>query len=339
MTFVVRAARASDEDALYHMAKSTGGGFTNLPPDRPTLRDKLEKSAAAFARIAEQPGNDLFLFVLEESGSGRIVGTCQLFSKIGATWPFYSYRIDRFAQYSKELDRTVNAEMLVLSTDLDGCSEVGGLFLDQQERASGIGGLLARSRYLFIKAHRARFAERVIAELRGIVDERGNAPFWDGVAGRFFNMAFRDADEFNAIRGNQFIADLMPKHPIYTAMLSESAYTVIGVPHQSGRAARRMLESEGFAFDNYIDIFDGGPTMIARTDRIATIRNARQDRIAAIEEAGESAVTSLAAHGELGAFRACYAQVTPEGDGIVIDPAAAEALGIATGDSVLHVAR
>ena len=56
-----------------------------------------------------------------------------------------------------------------------------------------------------------------------VLDERGGSPFWDGVAGRFFGMTFQEADYFNAINGNQFIADLMPKHPVYVAMLSDSA--------------------------------------------------------------------------------------------------------------------
>ena len=118
---------------------------------------------------------------------------------------------------------------------------------------------LARSRYLFIATHRARFADRVLAELRGVQDERGGSPFWDGVAGRFFGMSFQEADYFNAINGNQFIADLMPKHPVYVAMLSDSARSAIGVPHPSGRAAMRMLEDEGYAYEGYVDIFDGGP--------------------------------------------------------------------------------
>jgi len=83
--------------------------------------------------------------------------------------------------------------------------------------------LLARSRYLFIAMHRKRFADRILAELRGVIDERGGSPFWDGVAGRFFGMNFQEADYFNAINGNQFIADLMPKHPVYVAMLPETA--------------------------------------------------------------------------------------------------------------------
>ena len=86
-------------------------------------------------------------------------------------------------------------------------------------RAGGSGALLARSRYLFIKLHRARFGDRVLAELRGVMDEAGNAPFWDALAGRFFGMTFPEADEFNAVHGTQFIADLMPKTPIYVALL------------------------------------------------------------------------------------------------------------------------
>src|SRR3546814_1123507 len=163
----------------------------------------------------------------------------------------------------------------MLSNDLNGASEVGGLFLHPAARAGGLGLLLAWARYLFIARHRARFGDLHLAVLRGVIDEAGGSPFWDGVAGKFFGMSFQEADQFNAVHGNQFIADLMPKHPVYIAMLNEHARSVIGVPHPTGRAAMRMLENEGFAFENYVDIFDGGQTMIARTDQVASIRDAK----------------------------------------------------------------
>src|SRR3569623_1421470 len=104
-------------------------------------------------------------------------------------------------------------------------------------------------------------------------------------------MNFQDADRFNATLGHQSIADLFPKHPIYVAMLTESARSVIGLPHPSGRAAMRMLENEGFAFENYIDIFDGGPTMTARTDNVMSIANAGTSQIVAIDgDGGERAL-------------------------------------------------
>lgn len=337
MSFVIRAARDSDLQHLYEMAKLTGGGFTNLPPDRKALRGKLDRSSAAFASDRDALGDDLFVLVLENTATGEVRGTCQIFTNVGQSHPFYSYRLSTLAQHSKELNRTFRAEMLALTTDLEGCSEVGGLFLHPAERAGGLGMLLARSRYLFIAQHRARFADRVLAELRGVIDEAGGSPFWDGLAGRFFGMNFQDADQFNAIHGHQFIADLFPKHPIYTAMLSETARAAIGIPHPSGRAAMRMLENEGFSYENYVDIFDGGPTMIARTDQVRSIRDAVSARVTAIGAgAGDAA---LIATGRLSDFRCAYGRLRTTPEGVTIDPDCATSIGAAIDSQIISVGR
>lgn len=337
MTFVVRAARDEDLAHLYEMAKLTGGGFTNLPPDRRALKAKLDRSHAAFARDEPSVEDELFVLILENVATGEVRGTCQIFTQVGQRHPFYSYRISMLTQHSRELDRTFRAEMLSLTTDLEGSSEVGGLFLHPGERAGGLGLLLARSRYLFIRAHRQRFGERILAELRGVIDEAGGSPFWDGLAGRFFGMNFQDADAFNAIHGHQFIADLMPKHPIYTAMLSETARAAIGLPHPSGRAAMRMLENEGFAFEKYIDIFDGGPTMTARIDAVRSIREAQEASVAAVDRDGGT--EALVAHGHLSDFRCAFGNVRGDGAAVVIDPDCAHAIGATDASRVLHVAR
>ncbi len=337
MTFVVRAATEADLPYLYEMAKLTGGGFTNLPPDRSALSAKLARSREAFARTGGAMQDELFVLVLENLATGEVRGTCQLFTMVGQQHPFYSYRIGTLTQHSRELERTFRAEMLTLTTDLEGSSEVGGLFLHPGERAGGLGLLLARARYLFIRAHRARFAPRILAELRGIIDEAGGSPFWDGLAGRFFGMNFQAADEFNAINGHQFIADLMPKHPVYTAMLSESARAAIGLPHPSGRAAMRMLENEGFAFENYVDIFDGGPTMTARTDAVRSIRDAREAQVVVID--GDPGEQALVASGTLADFRCAYGEVRACGDGVILATPCATALGVAEQATISYIAR
>lgn len=338
MTFRIRAAVDDDLRHLYEMAKLTGGGFTNLPPDRPALAAKLARSHAAFARADDGIEDELFVLILENVDTGEVRGTCQIFTQVGQRHPFYSYRIGTLAQHSRELDRTFRAEMLSLTTDLEGSSEVGGLFLHPGERAGGLGMLLARARYLFIATHRGRFADRILAELRGIIDEAGGSPFWDGLAGRFFGMNFQDADRFNATNGHQFIADLMPKHPVYTAMLSEGARAAIGLPHPSGRAAMRMLENEGFSYEGYLDIFDGGPTMTARTDKVRSIRDAKTARVIAVDRDGGD--DSLVATGTLADFRCTMGQVRPVGtDGIVLSTAAAAALGVHEDDRVVHIGR
>src|SRR5690349_620824 len=290
MSYRVRPVTGEDFRAIYQMAKLTGGGFTNLPPDRQTLVAKLDRSDKSFSREEEGQTGDLYMFVLEDPKAGKIRGTCQVFGQVGVNQPFYSCHLDTLTQSSPELGKTFRNQLLTLTTDLEGSSEVGGLFLHPELRAGGWGSLLARSRYLFMKLHRQRFGDRTLAELRGVMDETGNAPFWDALAGKFFGMSFPEADEFNAVHGTKFIADLMPRSPVYVALLTEEAKAVIGQPHPSGRAALRMLEHEGFVFDRYVDIFDGGPTVTAPTDQIRTLQDARTETVAEIGEGDRKSV-------------------------------------------------
>jgi arginine N-succinyltransferase len=338
MSYRIRPASGDDYRAIYQMAKLTGGGFTNLPPERATLIAKLDRSEQSFARKEDSQSGDLYMFVLEDPKTEKIRGTCQVFGQVGVTQPFYSYHLSTLTQSSPELGKTFRNQLLTLTTDLEGSSEVGGLFLHPEMRAGGWGSLLARSRYLFIKKHRARFGERVLAELRGVMDEAGNAPFWDALAGRFFGMTFPEADEFNAVHGTKFIADLMPRTPIYVALLAEGARAVMGQPHPSGRAALRMLEEEGFYFDRYVDIFDGGPTVTADTDDIRTVRESSIETVSKIAEGGP--IKAIVSSGRLKKFRACCASVQrlPEG-GVAIDSEAAALLEIKAGVEVLMVAR
>ncbi len=338
MSWHIRPARDSDRDALLELAQLTGGGFTNLPADAGSLAERLAWSDASFARVEEAPKNELYILLLEQAGTGRIGGCGMVFSKIGVEWPFYSYKLGTLSQSSKELGRTFAMPFLSLTTDHDGASEVGGLFLRPDLRTGGLGRLLARSRYLFIAQHRARFGDKLLAELRGVLDEAGNSPFWDALGAKFFGMDFPEADAFNAINGNQFIADLMPRHPIYTALLPQTAQAVIGQPHPKGRAALAMLEAEGFSFDNYVDIFDGGPTVTARTDQVRSVRDAVAARVTELAaETDERFTRALLAHGRLTDFRSWIGHVASAPGGIILPENEAHAMGITPGDELRHV--
>ena len=338
MSYRIRAAGPDDFRAFYDLAKLTGGGFTNLPAEKATLEAKLARSEAGFSRVGENASDDLYVFMLEDVRTGGIRGTCQIFGAVGTDRPFYSYLISTLTQKSEELGRIFRNQTLNLTTDLEGFSEVGGLFLHPQERAGGLGMLLARSRYLFIKQHRPRFGDSVLAELRGVMDQAGHSPFWDALGGRFFGMSFPEADEFNAVHGTQFIADLFPKSPIYVAMLPESAKAVIGQPHPTGRAALKMLENENFDWDGYVDIFDGGPTVTARTDKIKTVVDGEWIRVGGTNGGGEN--TMMLAAGVMHDFVACYSHAEKNDNGeLIIDATAMDMLGIGPGDRVLAVSR
>src|ERR1051326_2066426 len=98
MSYRIRPATGEDFRAIYQMAKLTGGGFTNLPADRGTLVEKLARSDAAFRRKEDSQSGDLDGFVIEDTKSGKIRGTCQVFGQVGVVQPFYSYHVSTLTQ-------------------------------------------------------------------------------------------------------------------------------------------------------------------------------------------------------------------------------------------------
>lgn len=67
-------------------------------------------------------------------------------------------------------------------------------------------------------------------------------------------MDFNRAEFLCGTGQKVFIAELMPKHPIYIHCLSEEAQTVIGEVHPQTAPARAVLEKEGFRYHHYISI-------------------------------------------------------------------------------------
>ncbi len=177
----------------------------------------------------------------------------------------------------------------------------------------------------------------MLAELRGVIGDDGDSPFWDGLGARFFGMSFREADEFNSIHGNQFIADLMPKSPVYVALLSEAAQAVIGRPHPRGVPALRMLEAEGFRYDNYVDIFDGGPTVTCPTDAIRTVAASRAAPVGELADGHGGMPRALLAAGRLADFRSWIGHADWCADGLVLPAGEAELMRVGLGDEVRHV--
>lgn len=269
------------------------------------------------------------MFVVERES--RIVAVSGIFPRVGAEWPFYSYRLTRQANRSLAVGRLKAQTLLNLVNDFDGEAEIGMLFVDPAMRGGALGKLAARGRYLFIAAHRDWFGRRVIAELRGWQDADGRSPVWEAIGRHFYDMDFQEADRTGALSGNQFIADLGPRYPLYLSLLPAAAQTALGQPHDDGRPAFDMLIAEGFHAGDYIDIFDGGPTVVADIDAVRTVREARQIGMTGVAAGG---ARSLIAVGSGAEFRVARGDVDADGR---VDPALAAALNLKVGDAMLVV--
>ena len=273
--YVMRPSRLDDFDALMDLAERSGPGFTSLPVDGERIMDRLNKSVAAFAGTLELPQYGKYLMMMEDVQSGEIAGCSAVKAGTGINEPFFNYRIITLAQASQAAGKRFDLDALVLTNEFVGYTEVGTLFLKSEHRGGGAGRLAAQSRYMLMAANPARFGSMVLAELRGVIDQDGNTPFWDCLGKHFFKMTFQEADYLSAVSDNQFILDLMPKYPIYIDLLPPAAREVIGRCHNEGVGAMKLLEWEGFRFDRTVDIFDGGPMLAAQVQHIRTIRESR----------------------------------------------------------------
>jgi len=339
---LIRPARLEDVDALLALAEGAGVGLTTLPPDRRLLRERVVRSQHAFGSEPTRPAGEAYLLVLEDLRTGGIAGTCGLVSKVGGFEPFYTYALQTTVHASNELAVRREVPTLHLERSHSGPSEIGTLFLAPEWRRGGNGRLLSLSRFVFMACFPARFDRTVIAEMRGVLDAQGNSPFWEAVGRHFFDMEFARADVLSAA-DKTFIADLMPKHPIYTPMLPHSVQAVIGRVHAETAPALRLLEQEGFRFGDHVDIFDGGPLYVAERDAIRTVRESRAAVVADIVPELGLPETFLIANARVD-FRCVLGHlrvIEPDADGaarVVLPRDLALALGVRTGERVRYVA-
>ncbi len=123
--YVIRAATAGDLDAFKVLREEAGPGFTSLMLDDRALLQKLEHAQESFQSTATGPGTERYLLVLEHIATGDIAGCCGVKSTIGASPPFFNFRVLRVAQASAAAERRFDMDVLILVNEFTGCSEVG----------------------------------------------------------------------------------------------------------------------------------------------------------------------------------------------------------------------
>ena len=327
---IVRAARRTDIDAFMQLAREAGTGFTSLAVPPEALEERLVKSEKAFAGPGSEQTEDTYQLMLEDTESGRVVGCSAVKAMVGVSKPYWDFKILTLAQHSVEADRRFDMDALMLVNDFAGATEVGTLFVSEAGRGSGAGRLVAQSRYLLIAAGRQRFGEKVLAELRGVVHEDGSSPFYDAVSRPFFRMDFDEADKLSASTDNQFILDLGPQHLIYLDLLPQAVQDVVGQTHKDGAGALRLLEWEGFHYNRYIDVFDGGPLVSAWTEQIRTLSESRVVTARAASVAG--GVSGIVSTDRFDDFRTCQTQAVIDGDVVGLPYETMQALNLQDGE-------
>lgn len=281
---IIRHAKTSDLDDIYELAKKGGTGLTSLPANKDILKARLERveKTVLGQQSKDQQG---YLFALEDTITKKVVGLSGLEVAVGLNEPWYNFHIGKQVHASNALKVHKTFPTLFLSNDHTGCSELCTLFLDADYRHGKNGKFLSKIRFLFISAFQTIFTQKLVAEMRGFSTDQGDSPFWNALGQHFFNTQFSNADYLSGTGSKSFIAELMPRHPIYIDLLPQDAQDVIGKTHPHTAPAAKMLQAEGLRFQGYVDIFDAGPTLQAEVQDLRAVQNSQHVQIALLDTA------------------------------------------------------
>jgi arginine N-succinyltransferase len=339
--FVVRPLTRDDLPSVLALSERSGAGLTTLPANRERLAARIDRSMASFARSATRT-DECYMFALVDVASGRVAGISAIEAAVGLAEPWYNYRVGTLVHASRGLGVYTAVPTLFLANDHTGATELASLFVDEQFRHGRSGPLIAKSRLLFVAEFADRFAPKVIAELRGVITAEGRSPFWEGLGRHFFAMDYSTADYLTGIGQKSFIAELMPRHPVYVNLLPQPAREAIGAVHADTMPARVMLEQEGFRYEGYVDIFDAGPTVECYRDNIHAVR---QSRVLPVHLGEHDPVPDDVSHDvawivgnrRFDDWRAILAPAPRHIDRFPLLPYAADVLGVTEGDFVRAV--
>lgn len=293
---VFRLATPEDADAITQFTCKADSGLTTVPRSRERVDEYIQ---ATHDFLSGDMDANRLLFVVERDG--QVMGISGIIPKLGLERPFYSFKLSRHARRSSQMNLRVEYETLQLTTDFDGYTELASIFLAPEARGRGVARLMSLGRLCFIEAHRDLFAYRLMADIRGWVDERGVSPFWEHLTSKFIQTEFDVADRLSASDG-RFIMELLPTLPILTNLLPDAARICAGRPHDVSRGAMNLLMGAGFEETELCDIFDGGPaiqcragaTLVARTTCDLKEYGAGPDRLLAFSGTGRDFRATLA---------------------------------------------
>lgn len=335
---VMRPAQAADLQQVQRLAADSPVGVTSLPDDAERLKEKILASEASFAAEVSYNGEESYFFVLEDTQTGQLVGCSAIVASAGFSEPFYSFRNETFVHASRELKIHNKIHVLSLCHDLTGNSLLTSFYVQRELVNTSIAELNSRGRLLFMASHPERFADAVVTEIVGYSDDQGESPFWNAVGRNFFDLNYSEAEKLSGLKSRTFLAELMPHYPIYVPLLPDEAQEAMGQVHPRAQITFDILMREGFETDNYIDIFDGGPTLHARTSGIRSIAQSRLVPVR-IGEVPKATRSYLVTNGLLQDYRAVVAELDwVPGKPVTLSAETAEALGIGEGASVRLVA-
>jgi len=337
MMIILRPACLRDIRDIELLAKESGSLVYTLPDQRSNLIDKIERSMDSFCEDVMSPGEESYFFVLEESQTGQVIGTGAVNALSGYRSPFYAFRNDVLIHSSRELHVHSRVHALSLTHDLSDHSQLCTFYVVESLRNTEYPALVTLGRLLFMSVHHQRFSHEWMAVLPGVCDEKGYAPFWEHVGRKFIDVDYEKVEFINGTNNGTFIAELMPHYPLYVPLFKEEAQAVMGQVHSQAELQCSLLSNQGFEPDKYIEIFDGGPILSARSNTLSIWNHHHQRRVEFTEQIMLENKKHLIGFDGKEGFHAFITMAECRGDRLMIEKYRAEGTGLTDGQLVWYL--
>lgn len=334
--YLYREVEPDDLDGVVRLAAHLDS--LNLPADAEAIAAMIDASVSSFGRNDPDDRSGRFLFVLERSSDGALLGTSMIVASHGTTEdPHHAFRIDIEERYSESLGELFAHQTLTLVQSYRPHTELGALVLhpDFRGHPDRLGQGLSFVRFLYMALQPGRFHDRVEAELLPPLEADGSSLLWEWLGRPFTRLSYRDADRLS--RGNrEFIRSLFPRTPIHTALAPADVQAVIGAVGAQTRGVARMLTAAGFRFNHHIDPFDGGPHFDAKRADILPLQQARTLPFAGLTAATDAPKRLITRVGG-GPFRAALGSWHEMSNGALVNADTAALLNLQAGDLLLSL--
>jgi arginine N-succinyltransferase len=333
MSFVLRSVRPSDLNSLMNLTRQFV--LLNLPNNRETLTEKIERSVKSFAGALKKEEAE-YLFVAEDVETGEVVGSSLIMAKHGTPdSPHHAFKIEHRNHYSKSLGIGFNQPVLRLHSETNGPSEIGGLLVheDYRRRPEKLGYQISLVRFAYMGIDTSRFEKRLICELSPPLTPDGRSEFWEALGRRFTGLPYQEADRLSQV-DSEFIRSLFPTGDIYLNLLDAKARVDLGQVAEATRPAVHLLKKLGFEYLEEVDPFDGGPHYGVMVADMEIIKNCRKVKVAKPKNDEfeiRGFVSSLTQDGD---FRSVYGPILLSESEVAFPERNRSLLGVGPGDQV-----
>lgn len=330
--FVIRQATMDDHATLMRLAKMLH--FANVAADPDEIARRISVSCDSFAGRIREQRQRRFVFVLEDTDTGGVIGMSSIRSCVSRPGqPLTFLQVRKRQHYSEDLQTGHVHMTLQVAEDETEASQLTGLVLSPPYRGhrEKLGSFLSLVRFHFIGLQRAWFADALVAKLTPPRTSNRWDSFWEQLGRRFVNLRYAEAERFSHL-SRQFITALFPEGEIYVSLLPPEARNLIGKVGREEEPALAILTKLGFAQTGRIDPFDGGPILQANVADIPFIGRTRTATLG--DPAREHPLYGLVSISGGGRFRAVRSRYAESNGCISIPGDTAGLLGAHVSDTV-----